>query len=85
MEEYKIINIVSGVARAHITNHNAEIYCSPVSTDTGVFIVSISHPSMANVIEEAINIKGLSSEIAAEYVHCRMHGLAAKLLAKIYP
>jgi hypothetical protein len=36
-------------------------------------------------IEEVISVHNMPSDIAEEYVHCRVHGLAAKLLAKLHP
>jgi hypothetical protein len=44
----------------------------------------VTHPSLTSSIEEAISTKNIHDDIAAEYVHCRVHGMAAKLISKLF-
>jgi len=76
--------IAFGVVRAHILPHGATFELFPL-TVKGNYLGVITHPSLANKIEETINTAGLPQALAEEYMHCRMHSLAGRLISKLYP
>jgi hypothetical protein len=77
--------IVSGIVKTHILKHNAKFDFIVISKEKSSFLVIVSHPMLSSNIEEVINTHKMPPEIAEDYVHCRVHGLAAMLLSKIYP
>jgi hypothetical protein len=76
-------DVANGVAEAHITPHGGIMIFNKIDGPLGIYSAVISHNG--KTIEETINIFGMPGIIAEEYVHCRVHSLAAKLLRKIYP
>lgn len=85
MNENKFHEIAFGVARAHILNINAKFDFIFIDKQKGSYLALISHPLLSSNIEEIVNTHNMSAQVAEDYVHCRIHGLAAKLLAKLYP
>jgi len=81
----KLHDIATDIAEAHITNQNAKFQFVTINEIKGSFLAVVSHASLNSDIEEVINTNGLPLEVAEEYIHCRIHGLAAKLIAKLYP
>ena len=77
-------DIALDVAKAHILGHGATFELLPLA-DKANYLVVITHPKLPNKIEESINTEGLSQSLAEEYLHCKVHALAAKLIAKLYP
>lgn len=80
-----LYDIAMAIAKEHIANHNAKLELLTLNVTKGSFWAIISHPSLNYNIEEAISTNGLPTEVAEEYMHCRIHGLAAKLISKLYP
>ena len=79
----KTINeIAIQVAEKHITKHNATFEIIKLTTNEN-YLVIVNHPSTS--IEELISISGLTPSVAEEYVYCRIHGIAAKLISKLHP
>jgi len=79
----KLDKICTGIVNSHISKHQAAFNISEVSNNN--YYAVISHPKLSSNIEEHINLNGLPEDIAAEYLHCRLHGLAARLISKLYP
>lgn len=84
-EDEQIKTIASAIAKAHILTNNATFKIEAVNNQQTKYITVVSHSMLANDIEEVISIEYMPFEVAKEYVHCRVHGLAAKLLAKLHP
>lgn len=78
-------NIASAIAEQHITPHGAKLQLLTVCTETNKFLALVSHPDLHSYIEEFINVNNMKQHVAEEYMHCRVHGMAANLLAKLYP
>ena len=81
----KFNEIALGVAKIHILTHNANFDFLLVDNQKGSYLAIVSHPFLNFNIEEVINTNFMPPEVAEEYVHSRIHGMAAKLLAKLYP
>lgn len=84
----RLLNIAQGVAKAHVYTYNAEFSIVEVSqkgNSKGLYLASINHSSFGTPFEEVINVIGLSSDIAEDYMHCRIHGMIAKFLSRLYP
>jgi hypothetical protein len=77
-------DIALGVAKAHILNHGATFELLHLPT-IGNYLAVITHPKLPTKIEETINTAGLSQSLAEEYMHCRVHSLAARLISRLYP
>lgn len=77
--------IADAIAKAHILNHEAKFDFIMINEIDTSFMVVITHPLLPHSIEEVININKMPANVAEEYLHCRVHGMAAKLLAKLYP
>lgn len=80
-----IKKIADAIAKAHILNHEAKFDFFMIDDIDTSFMVVVTHPLLSSSIEEVINVRKMPNNIAEEYVHCRIHGIAAKLLAKLYP
>ena len=80
----KIIELASNNAKIHIVKFGATFHIMSTIPNKNYF-VSVTHPKILTNIEESINTAGLPENIIEEYVHCRMHGIAAKLISKLYP
>lgn len=80
----KIIELATNNAKIHIVKFGATFYIEPITPSKSYF-VSVKHPDFSTNIEENINISDLPDNIIDEYVHCRIHGIAAKLISKLYP
>lgn len=78
-------NIADEIAKVHILTHNAKLEIFAINENQTSYMVIVSHPLLTSNIEEVISLRKMPSNIAEEYIHCRVHGLAAKLLAKLYP
>ena len=79
-----IKDIAIGVAKEHIDSHGATFELVLLQ-GKGKYLAAITHPKLLNNIEETIIISELSQSLAEEYMHCKIHALAAKLIAKLYP
>jgi hypothetical protein len=75
--------VVEGIVKAHITKHQGNLDLINIRDNN--FLAIVSHSSLSSKIEEHINLIGLPEDIAMEYMHCKIHALAAKLIAKLYP
>lgn len=73
----------NGVAEAHIAPHGGKLKFGKLDHAHGTYFAVVLYNGGS--IEETINTCGMSGIIAEEYVHCKIHSLAAKLLQKIYP
>jgi hypothetical protein len=82
-KQMNLDKICIGIVKAHISKHQATFDISEVSQNN--YYAVISHPKLTSNVEEHINLNGLSEDIAIEYLHCRLHGLAASLISKLYP
>ena len=78
-------DVANAIAKAHILPYNAKFEFTSLNKEQTKFLCVVSHPTLNANIEENINTYGLPFDIAEEYVHCRVHGIAAKLLSKLYP
>ena len=78
-----ITKIANAIAKAHILHHKAEFNVVAVS-DTS-YLCTVTHKDRSLIIEEVINTSNFPQDIAEEYMHCRIHSLAAKLIQKLYP
>jgi len=78
-----IKDIAQNIAKIHIAKYEAMFELTEVSENN--YFAVISHSKLSSNIEEHINLNGLPKDIAEEYMHCRVHGLAAKLISKLYP
>jgi hypothetical protein len=75
--------VANGVAKAHITPHGGKMKFDKLDHTLGIYHAVVSYNG--GTIEETINTFGMPGLTAEEYVHCKIHSLAAKLLQKIYP
>lgn len=80
----KIIELAANNAKIHIAKFGATFHIMSVIPNKNYF-VSVTHPKISASIEESINTADLPENIIDEYVHCRIHGIAAKLISKLYP
>lgn len=80
----KIVELATNNANVHITKFGAEVKIATIVSNK-LYFVSINHPKLVFSIEESINVAGLPNDLVEEYVHCRVHGLAARLISKLYP
>jgi hypothetical protein len=79
-----LTDIANRIAKVHILQHNATFEIYPISLENQAYYMVVTHPSLTSSIEEAISTKNIHDDIAAEYVHCRVHGMAAKLISKLF-
>lgn len=77
--------IADAIAKVHILTHNAKLEIFAINENQTRYMVVVTHPMLTSNIEEVVSVHNMPSDIAEEYVHCRVHGLAAKLLAKLHP
>ena len=71
---------IDGVVRAHITPHGAALIVT--KTDNGYFLtVQKGGWSESDYALTA----GLPDDIAGEYLHCKVHAIAAKVIAQSSP
>ena len=75
--------IAINIAKEHILPHGAMFNFYPVNDMLEVYMAKVSFGE--KTYEETINTLGMPNNIAAEYIHCRIHGLAAKMLQKMFP
>jgi len=80
-----IKNIADAIAKAHMLTHEAKLEMFAINENQTSYMAIVTHPMLTSNIEEVISVHNMPSDIAEEYVHCRVHGLAAKLLAKLHP
>ena len=80
-----LYHIAINIAKEHIDPHNAKFELIVANKDQGIYFAIITHPLLSSKIEEAINTNKMPPTIAEEYMHCRIHGLAAKLISKLHP
>ena len=78
-EELKLI--AKGVARAHIEPLGFSIVLH--REEEGV-ILAIEGDGENGYFEHLL-LKGMPDAVQEEYVHCRVHALAGKLIARRYP
>lgn len=69
-----------GVARAHIEPLGFTLTVR--SYTDGVVLEA---RDAKGVHQEHISLKGMPEPVQGEYVHCRVHALAARLIARRYP
>ena len=80
MNVERLTNIAQGVARAHIVPLGFTLSVEPYGS--GVTLV------VSNRVErhlENLCLKGMPEAVQEEYVHCRVHAFAARLIATRYP
>ena len=75
--------IANAIAQAHILPHNATFSFNAVDEMLEVYMAKVSFGE--KTYEETINTLGMPNNVAAEYIHCRIHSLAAKMLQKMFP
>lgn len=80
MNSAKLFNIAHGVYRAHLAPLGVTVTVKPY--DDGVMIEASDRDE--NFLEH-LCLKGMPEPVQDEYVHCRVHALAAKLIARRYP
>lgn len=81
----KMHEIANDIANAHIVTRDAKFELVSLNDTENNFLAVVTHPKLSYKLEEAINVNGLLSEVAEEYMHCRIHGIAAKLISKLNP
>ena len=75
--------IALAIAEEHILPHGANFNFSVVDEMLEVYMARVSFGN--KTYEGTINTLGMPSDIAEEYIHCRIHALAAKMLQKMFP
>ena len=77
-------DVAFGVAKEHILKLGGtfEFFSLPTK---GNYLAIVTHPSLSANIEETMNTVGLTDSLAEEYVHCRVHAIASKLISRLYP
>lgn len=80
----RLTEIAQGVARAHIEPLGLTMTVSPTEKPSleGI-LIEVIHQGDRYV--EHLCLKGMPEAAQEEYVHCRVHGLAARLIARHYP
>lgn len=78
-----IVDLAYSTAQAHIYPYGATFLFISVAHEKKSYFVKIDHVKC--VIEEQINLYGIPENIIEEYVHCRLHGMAASLIGKLFP
>ncbi len=81
MEEIR--KVVETVAEEHITKHGVDLIFTELSHERAAYYVVLTHKRF--VLQEQINLLGIPDDIVAEYLHCRIHALAASVLSKLHP
>lgn len=76
----KLIEAARNVAKAHIEPLGYVFNFKPYKD--GVIIEARKKDSSHM---ECLSLKGMSEKDAIEYVHCRTHSMAAKIIASKYP
>ena len=76
-----LIEEAQGVLDAHLTPHGATIRAEERDTDSLYITVAVG----GKTFDETILVAGMPAEVKGEYVHCRAHALAARVLAYMHP
>lgn len=71
---------VHGVVKAHITPHGATLTVSKNSTG---YFLTVKKGDWAE--SDVVLTAGIPDDIAGEYLHCKVHALAAKVIARSFP
>lgn len=69
-----------GVAEAHLKPLGVTLTVKPYADG-----VVLDARDAKEVHQEHLSLKGMPESVQGEYVHCRVHALAAKLIARRYP
>ena len=72
--------LIEDHAAAHVVPHGGT--CTFRHIDGGVHL-RVSHGDWT--ADEHVILRGLPEEIGEEYLHCKIHALAARLIAHLYP
>jgi hypothetical protein len=78
-------SIVLGIAK-EISRSYIEIYGGKLDIQyrgSGNYFLSLTHNDIS--FSEQINIVGMSEAVWKQYVQCRIHEIAAKLIRKLHP
>ena len=81
MSNVKLIEAARGVAKAHIEPLGYTFTFKPYKD--GVIIEARKGKDSSHM--ECLSLKGMSEKDAVDYVHCRTHSMAAKIIASKYP
>jgi len=77
----RLTSVAQGVARAHIEPLGYTFSVKPYYSDG--LIIEASFGDERHL--EHLLLGRMSDAVQEEYVHCRVHALAAKLIARRYP
>lgn len=81
MNNVKLIEAARNVAKAHIEPLGYTFTFKPYKD--GVILEARKGKDSSHM--ECLSLKGMSEKDAIEYVHCRTHSMAAKIIASKYP
>jgi hypothetical protein len=76
----KTMEAAKGAAKAHIENNGFQFTIKPYKE--GVIIEARKGKDSHM---ECLVLTGMTEKDSAEYVHCRVHAMAAKIIASKYP
>lgn len=80
MDSLKLMGEYYRFVADHVAAHGAT---SNIHETKHGFYVILNHGKWS--IDETVNLDNLPDNIQVEYLHCKLHGLGAKLIAHIYP
>ena len=76
-----VCGIAENVAKQHIYYRVDKFEFNPLKED--IFSILIEFNGKTYI--ETCNIKGMPDHIWSEYIHCRLHEMAARIIRKLYP
>lgn len=80
MDNIKLMGEYYRFAEEHVAAHGAT---SNIHETKHGFYVILNHGKWS--VDEMINLDNLPDNIKIEYLHCKLHALAAKLIGHVYP
>jgi hypothetical protein len=82
----KVIETATTAAEIHVNSHGGTFQIenlAPYHPES--YAVTVTHSGLKNPILEQINLCDMPDRLVEEYVHCRVHAIAAALLGRVYP
>ena len=76
-----LIDEAQGVLDAHLAPRGATLRAEERDTDSLYVTVAVG----GKTFDETILVAGMPAEVKGEYIHCRAHALAARVLAYMHP
>lgn len=77
----KLSSVATGVFRAHIEPLGFTFSVSPYYENS--LVIEASRDGDKHL--EHLRLSGMSEDVQAQYVHCRVHALAATILSRLHP